>query len=134
MSPESALAHLSNALAPPSSVIERAYRSGNVALNALAKEVLLPVDEVEMWLNHLKLVSDNRKRGAAKAAATRKSKRNARQQEEEVVVRCGVCCVIYEEETDEVERWIGCDFCSTWFHWECVNIVVEPDSFKCTLC
>ena len=69
MSPESALAHHSNSFAPPSSVIEMAYRSANVALEDLAEEVLLPVDEVEMWLNYLKLVSENQKRDAAKAAA-----------------------------------------------------------------
>ena len=38
----------------------------------MSRETLLSPHEVEMWFDHLKVVSDNRKRAAAKAAATRK--------------------------------------------------------------
>ena len=137
MSPASALSYLlkPNAVlsSPPSSVIEQAFKSGNVTPDNLARKVLLPLREVEMWLDHLGMVSDNRKRGAAKAAATKKSKLSGRKNEDKIV-RCGVCCVMYEEETDEVEKWIACDLCTTWFHWNCVNVTIEPDSFLCTLC
>ena len=116
MSPASALSYLlkPNAVLsyPPSSVIEQAFKSGNVTPDNLARKVLLPLSDVEMWLNHLGMVSNNRKRGAAKAAATKKSKLSGRKNEEEKFVRCGVCCVMYEEETDEVEKWIACDLCT----------------------
>jgi hypothetical protein len=139
MSPASALSYLAKPDAvlssPPSIVIEQAFKSGlDVNLENLAREVLLPVNEVEMWIKHLAAVSENRKRGVAKAVATKKSKFNGRQRQEEKIVRCGVCSVIYEEETEEVERWIACDLCTTWFHWECVNVTTEPESFVCTLC
>jgi len=38
-----------------------------------AKKVLLPPEEVRIWLEHLSTVLQNRRRGAAKAAATRKA-------------------------------------------------------------
>ena len=43
----------------------------------LAKRVLLPVSEVQIWLKHLQEVQHNRKRGAAQAAITRKAKKAA---------------------------------------------------------
>lgn len=46
----------------------------------LAKKTLLPKGEVIMWLDHLRDVRRNRKRGAQKAAATRR--RRKKQQEE----------------------------------------------------
>jgi len=27
---------------------------------------------------------------------------------------CGVCGTLYEEETNEIEKWIDCDVCGTW--------------------
>ena len=42
---------------------------------------------------------------------------------------CGVCYGTYQEETVEVEDWIGCDRCDAWFHWVCVNITEEPSIF-----
>lgn len=42
-----------------------------------AQKVLLPCHEVQMWLEHLKVIIENRKRGAAKAAATHRAKRAA---------------------------------------------------------
>ena len=35
---------------------------------------------------------------------------------------CGVCYGIYEEETDEVETWIGCEHCDAWFHATCLGL------------
>ena len=42
----------------------------------MACKCLLPVTEVSLWLNHLRTIDNNRKRGVAKAAASRKSKKN----------------------------------------------------------
>ena len=49
---------------------------------------------------------------------------------------CGACGDIYEEETDEVEEWIACDNCETWFHFACVQInpVHVPEQFFCLEC
>ena len=91
---------------PPSAIIENAFKA-----NAnLAKETLLPTEEVTLWLEHLKLVAENRKRGAEKAAQTRRAKKQVSQEE---FYFCGVCGTVYEDETDEVERWIACGNCSS---------------------
>lgn len=42
----------------------------NFSEEAIAKENLLSVEEVNIWLNHLNTLLCNRKRGAAKAALT----------------------------------------------------------------
>ena len=44
------------------------------------------------------------------------------------------CEETYEEETDEVENWIGCDHCNRWYHWVCVGVVTEPEFFHCNVC
>ena len=70
---------------PPSIILKEGY--GKLAgeqpssdyINQMARETLLSPHEVEMWFDHLKVVSDNRKRAAAKAAATRKKKRALQQ-------------------------------------------------------
>ena len=93
----------------------------------LAEDVLLPSHEVKLWLDHLRIVRENRRRGAAKAAETRRSKQRQASNE-------SVCGDLYEEETDEVEDWIACDLCNRWFHWYCVNITTEPSSFVCISC
>ena len=43
-------------------------------LSDLAKSVLLSVKDVKMWIEHLQVVSKNRRRGAAEAAATHSAK------------------------------------------------------------
>ena len=43
----------------------------------------------------------------------------------------GVCGILYEEETDEIEKWIASDVCGMWYHWECASIVEEPESYIC---
>ena len=77
-------------------------------LTAVAKKVLLPISEVQMWLDHLHEVHKNRQRGATKAAETREAKQVAKEQASESVqllpatngttigsgeenVCCGVC-------------------------------------------
>jgi len=39
---------------------------------------------------------------------------------------CGVCGILFEEETDEIEKWIACGVCGMWYHWEYASIVEEP--------
>ena len=62
---------------PPSEVIQAVYQKHkgipppNVILDT-ARQVLLPIDEVELWFKHLKQTSENRAAGAKKAAETRK--------------------------------------------------------------
>ena len=118
-------------------------------LVSVPKTVLLPVSEVKLWLNHLLEVHKNGQRGAAKAAETRKAKRAAakdnskktvqlqpsdNQESENEIVYCGACNGPYEEETEDVEDWICCDGCETWFHWVCIGITQEPQLFLCNGC
>ena len=93
MSPEESIRHVlmhgtNECMKEPPSVTIRRYfeakRKRQVpavndqqSISALAKETLLPVSDVEMWLEHLSAVSDRRRAGAVKAAATRKSKRRS---------------------------------------------------------
>lgn len=136
----------SNMAKPPSLVISEKHKAcGNnmseKEIENLAKKVLLPVNEVKIWLEHLEEVSRNRKEGAIKAAETRKRKKMQRRQEESATMQeesdnilCTVCGGLWEEETDQVEQWIQCDTCMHWFHWECVCIYEEPENFYCSKC
>lgn len=61
---------------PPSEVLLEAYQKwkgilDSQALLCIAKDVLLPPEEVLFWMKHLDNVKSNRQRGARKAAATR---------------------------------------------------------------
>ena len=93
-------------------------------LKEIAADCLLPENDVRMWLKHLKTINDNRKRGASKAAETRRKKSRS--------YHCGVCKALYGK-TNEIEFWIACDGCNTWFHGDCVNISRsnEPEEFSC---
>ena len=146
---------------PPSTMIKdffnRHASPTDEQIQTLAKSVLLPVDEVQMWLSHLEEVQKNRKRGAAKAAATRKAKQHSTAQSHETesiqgtklqiqtvtsteessgpdAYFCGTCGKKYEKMTDAVENWIACDKCDSWFHWVCVGITTEPEQFLCSCC
>ena len=62
---------------PPSSTFK--YLNGKHKNNEeIAKQLLLPTSEIEMWSNHLDKVQEARKSGAKKAAATRKAKKQQR--------------------------------------------------------
>ena len=84
---------------------------------------LLPVSEVEIWLNHLRTIENNRKCGAARAAETRRQKCELAKQDtrQRNAYYCGVCGG-YEEETNEVEVWIGCEQRDLWFHVTCLGL------------
>ena len=78
--------------------------------------MLLSVDDVKIWFEHLQTVEENRRCGATKAAATRRAKQTRSAQETEAKrVLCGVCGREYEEGTVEAELWFVCDHCILWF-------------------
>ena len=130
------LQHASAMFQPPSVMLKEEFLKLNGASPSVefvenaAKKVLLSTSEVSFWFDHLKTVSDNRKRGAAKAAGTR-IKRKATK---ESLTYCGVCNELYVEFTDQVQNWISCESCSTWYHFVCVGIVDEPGKFICENC
>ena len=133
-------------------------------LEEIAKATLLSVDEVSWWVDHLIQVSRNRKEGARKAAATRQRKKQEHAQSSASVssqclqppsqpapvreesacstgsdeeCRCGVCDLLFMEETQEVETWIVCEaMCNTWFHIHCVGLDIDtiPNCFICSNC
>lgn len=133
---------------PPSTVLKDFYSKlggtnpTDATLEAIAKKILLPLNEVCMWLEHLRTVDENRKRGAAKAAETRRRKRESQQAKKSAEVTessdiyyCGSCEGVFGESNEE-EYWIGCETCDTWYHGECVNIkpANEPSEFYCSAC
>ena len=97
-------------------------------------------------------VAENRKRGAKRAAASRRAQHQQliekgsseghndgdnllSDDDDDNEEYCGVCGTLYEEETDEIEKWIACDDCGTWYHWECTNtIMVEPEFYIIIMC
>ena len=134
--PEAALAsEVSPMVQPPSQILKEEFdklqscKPSDDCIRTVANRSLLPTEEVEMWFEHLTTVARNRKRGAEKAAATRRRKR-----EQIHACKCGVCGQVYEELTEEVQNWIACDKCQTWFHFECVGIDCVPQNFLCSLC
>ena len=141
--------HLPAMSKPPSVIMKEAFQGLNGEpspsfIAELAKKCLLPPDEVSFWIEHLQQIQKNRKRGAVKAAATRRLKKQATLQAAESggvtenstpeAVFCSVCGDLYEDLTDEVENWIGCDNCTAWFHFGCAGITVAPDVYLCYKC
>ncbi|CAB4038415.1 Chromatin modification-related YNG2 [Paramuricea clavata] len=128
---------------PPSQVILESFKTNKGipdenAVEALSKQVLLPVDEVMMWLKHLKTVQENRVEGARKAAATRKNNRPT-VREEEKEDQCYVCNMEeppnFDGDDDESIDWIECDACANWFHAFCVDLTgILPDLWHCPSC
>lgn len=134
---------------PPSTVLKEFFNNDNgETIESISKKVLLQVEESKMWLEHLKGIVENRKRGAKKAAATRKSKRSAsnlaaltegdnhmdisdhsEEQENNDTERefCATCGEEYEEESDVQEVWIGCDLCDQWYHISCEGLRSVPE-------
>lgn len=143
---------------PPSAVIcdlflqhQKASKTDS-EVTELARSVLLPVSEVQIWLEHLQEVQHNHKQGAAQVAITKKTKKvaakghaperdthhtlesdsstacTASEQIEEDCF-CEVCRGKFEEET---EKWIACDKYDNWSHWTCVGISEEPDKYICS--
>ena len=104
---------------PPSLLMKEAFQKLTEEptpefIEGLARKCLLPPSEVSFWIEHLQQVQKNRRRGAAKAAITRQNRKQTQNMEtsEDLTseaVFCGVCGDLYEQLTDEVENWVGCD-------------------------
>ena len=122
---------------PPSAILKEAFQNlkgkspSSDFFEDCAKKTLLPPHEVEMWIQHLATIAENRKRGALKAAETRRQKAEMRSK---TVYFCGVCHDQYLDFTDEQELWIACDSCDIWFHFVCVGLQSEPEKFFCDNC
>ena len=138
---------------PPSTVLSEAFKKlkgtapSDDLIEELSKKTLLKAGEVQIWFSHLATVAENRKRGAQKASETRRSQKKKKstvhehEQRQELqepqkpdVCYCGVCQTQYIEYTDEVEKWIECDSCNNWFHYNCVGLITEPNTFICPDC
>ena len=143
LTPEETLASSSGVLEPPSSILKKFLKGkepSNDDLVTVARECLLPVTEVSLWLEHLSTIDRNRKRGAVKAAASRKLKKtepkrcrvekpqhkqsqydqsqdqqpqdDQPQDQQPQDYYCGACEGLYRDSEDEY--WIGCDGCLGW--------------------
>ena len=127
---------------PPSTVLATAFKDlkgespPDSLIEELARKTLLPSNEVKLWFSHLQIVAENR-RGAQKAAETRRLRKQQQKRTQQLapdVYYCGVCHEQYLEYTNVVERWIGCDRCDRWYHYSCVGLTSEPESFVCMEC
>ena len=123
LKPEEALKSRVTPMKPPSLILREAYeelKGKDPFIEEMAKANLPPPEEVGFWFDHLKTIREERKRGAKKAANRH-------------FCSCGD---EYLSITDEIEQWIGCDNCDSWFHCECVGVNPHsiPDSFVCSKC
>ncbi len=140
LAPEEGIKMNSKALKNPPSLILKAFfnelggeQPSDSDVTDVAKMTLLSPEEVHLWLQHLQTVSTNRKRAAKNAAITR-SRKNAIKKSQEYFCECGVK---YEEKTDEIEKWIGCDKCDQWNHCSCVGVIENsslPEFYLCSKC
>ena len=129
---------------PPSQIIKSAFEetSGeNIDLLAVAQETLLPLNEVELWVDHLKQVRENRRQGARKAARTRRKKKllptvteqqlTEEQNVEDIYGHICACCSEeeppYAGKAKESVSWIECDTCGMWQPLECLEVDDVPD-------
>lgn len=116
---------------PPPSVILKEKFSKQVATSTascpdLAKKVLLSEEETKIWLDHLAIVLENRKRGAAKAAQKKSNVNNENE------TYCGVCKLEYSKSKSDF--WICCDLCDVWYCSSCEHLTSEPETDKIYLC
>ena len=136
---------------PPSIILKDFYQSqartdpSAEDIESVAKKTLLPVSEVRIWLDHLKTIDNNRKCGAVKAAETRRRNNQSKQTfnegnkpefiTEQNEYHCGFCGALYVD-SDEIEFWIGCEKCDSWYHGDCVGITTdnEPEELYCSTC
>lgn len=133
---------------PPSVILKEAFDScttyppSDSVYNELSEKVMLPVEEVKFWFNHLKTIQNNRISGAQKAAETRRKKTTLPSTLPISFVssineyQCGICHTPYQEFTEVEEDWIGCDLCESWYYFICVGIdnSAIPEKYICTEC
>ena len=149
---------------PPSTMLKRYFSNDNgYTVECISEKVLLPVEECKIWLEHLKTIVENRKRGAKKAVATRKSKKielisaskAAAPQADMDLPHTGfesdsdegegsdqwestycATCGEDEGESEQQEFWIACDLCDAWYHLSCEGLRAVPtdDTYICIRC
>ena len=132
---------------PPSIVLKEMFTELDKSsdreefIQCAAMKVLLPVEETEIWFDHLQTVVNNRKRGAAKAAATRQRKKldkgsqlTQASDKDESKYQCGSCSREYG--TSDSPFWIFCDLCQVWFCSHCEKLNHEPklNTYSCRKC
>lgn len=140
--PLDAIKSVAPPMAPPSQIIKVAFEAllqyppSEQLCQEIAKQALLSPDGVRQWMDHLHTVQENRRRGALQAAATRRQRKANREKQGDSSYYCAVCRSPYQEFTDSVEQWIGCDSCDSWFHFVCVGIDASaiPTEFQCEDC
>lgn len=131
---------------PPSEILLEAHKKwkgipDNSAVLAIAKEALLPPEEVRLWLKHLEDVACNRKRGAKKAAAKRQERQTNLRQRTDASNVCHTCNSeeppLAEDDNDEDDEqmidWVACNSCAQWHHIACVEIE-SISKWTCTSC
>ena len=142
---------------PPSEVILAVYREhkcvpSEAIIQQVARNVLLPSEEVKFWFVHLHQTHENRRKGAQKAAQTRREKsqnqtnrgKRSRKEKEKINKRKqrktsrnasdeddddeNVLCVVcdlhdpLQNTTDEMVSWVQCDGCLSWCHIGCTQL------------
>lgn len=129
---------------PPSEILLQAYQKHrgvpeNHVLLAIAKQVLLPQEEVLFWLKHLDSANSNRKKAAKKAAEKRKASHAKSKQvsADQHLYLCHTCN--RDEPPDEGEdediEWVACDSCPEWHNTVCVELATfKPKRWLCTSC
>ena len=91
------------------------YPPSESELNKLSKLVMLPAEEVKIWLDHLHTVCTNRRKGAVKAAETRRRKKQKPamsvpdpiDEAKESEYQYGICHTPYQAFTQAEEKWIA---------------------------
>lgn len=82
MKPKDALMSSLQPIRPPSAILKEefdgmsSYPPSESVCADLSMKVMLPVEEIKIWLDHLHTIRENRKKGALKAAETRRRNKN----------------------------------------------------------
>ena len=93
---------------PPSAITKQGFISlkdqhpSDAFIQDMARQCLLPSDEVQIWIEHLSQVQRNRKRGVQKAAETKRRTKEQNKTSSASVV-CVICGDPYEDITENVE-------------------------------
>lgn len=93
LKPENAVHSSLQPMSPPSVTLKEAFKqqAGNLSTELaveLAERCLLPVNEVEMWWEHLKTVSDNRKKGCSEGCRYKRCQEKGREKSEVSLLSC----------------------------------------------
>ena len=122
---------------PPSTILKQEFNKARKPVDEAfveraVKKTLLSTCDTKMWLDHLQVVCDNRKRVARKAALTQARNLDVNNSREDAECHCGVCGKLYTEETDTPELWIACN---VWYCAVCEHLSVIPQEvYICCKC